>query len=209
MRTTLGFTILTIFLLNACKNQVDKNSEQQNQNNKMEKNKIDSQEDTFIISHTFKTDAGTLFNMWISPEIYTDWMGPSGAEMSFINADVREGGTALWQMTTPDNLTKFGKLHYKTINPNHQLVYLQNFCDKNGNFIKAPFSETYPDSLLLTVDFKQEADNNVKMTVKWEISRQSKDVERKTFNDMKPYMVKGWVESFDKIEELLKSKNEN
>lgn len=195
--------------MNSCKNKVDENSEQQNQNNEMETKTIENQDDTFIISHTFETDAGSLFNMWIDPEIYTSWMGPTGAEMSFLNVDVTEGGTALWQMTTPEYLTKFGKLHYKTINPNHQLVYLQNFCDNSGNFIKAPFSETYPDSLLLTVDFNQETDNKVKMTVKWEIFGESTEIERKTFNDMKPYMLKGWGESFDKIEELLKSKKEN
>lgn len=173
----------------------------------METKAIENPEDTFIISHTFETDTGTLFNMWIDPEIYTTWMGPAGSEMSFLNMDVREGGTALWQMTTPDDVSKYGKLNYKTINPNHQFMYVQNFCDKDGNFIKAPFSKTYPDSLLLTVDFNQQTDNKVKMTVKWEIFGQSSDAERKTFKDMKPFMVQGWGESFVKIEGLLKSEN--
>ena len=144
--------------------------------------------------------------MWIDPEIYRQWMGPSGAEMSFLHADVKENGTALWQMTTPDESTKYGKLHYIAINPNQQLVYVQNFCDKDGNFIKAPFSSTYPDSLLLTVNFVREAENKVKMNVKWEIFGESIDIERRTFNDMKPYMVQGWGESFDKIEKLLEKR---
>ena len=206
MRKTLGILILTAITLSACNNNNDKNSEQQNQNNKMETKTTENTEDTFIISHMFETDAGSLFNMWIDPKIYTSWMGPTGAEMLFLNADVREGGTALWKMTTPDDLTKYGKLHFKTINPNKQLVYVQNFCDKDGNFIKAPFSETYPDSLLLTADFVQEAENKVKMTVKWEIFGESTEIERKTFNEMKPYMVKGWNESFEKIEKLLNTK---
>jgi len=168
----------------------------------------ENRDNSFVISHTFETDKKTLFNMWIDPEIYTGWMGPDGAEMSFLNSDVKENGTALWQMTTPDGLTKYGKLRYKTINLYQELVYVQNFCDKDGNFIKAPFSSTYPDSLLLTADFIQEAENKVKMTIKWEIFGESTDIERKTFNDMKPYMVQGWGESFDKIEKLLaKTKN--
>jgi uncharacterized protein YndB with AHSA1/START domain len=203
MKKTLKILILTILSISACKNKVDKVSEQQNQNKEMETKTIENPEDTFIISRTFETDAGSLFYMWIDPEIYTSWMGPTGAEMTFLNANVKEGGTALWQMTTPDELTKYGKLNYKTINPSHQLVYVQNFCDKAGNFIKAPFSETYPDSLLLTVDFTQEAGHKVKMSVKWEILGESTEIERKTFNDMKPYMVQGWSESFDKIEKIL------
>jgi len=177
-----------------------------NENIKMETKEIENLEDTFIISHTFETDRKTLFNMWIAPETYTSWMGPTGAEMSFLNSDIKENGTALWQMTTPGQLTKYGKLHYKTINLNRQLVYVQNFSDKDGNFIKAPFSETYPDSLLLTADFVQEAENKVKMTVRWEIFGESTEIERKTFNDMKPFMVKGWNESFEKIEKLLNAK---
>ncbi len=86
------------------------------------------------------------------------------------------------------------------------MVYVQNFSDKNGNFIKAPFSETYPDCLMLTADFLQEAENKVKMTFKWEIFGESTEIERKTFNEMKPYMVKGWNESFEKIETLLNTK---
>ncbi|MDO5969768.1 SRPBCC domain-containing protein [Flavivirga aquimarina] len=206
MRQTLGILILTIVSLSACKNKEDKNSGQNNQNIKMKTKEIENLEDIFIISHTFETDKKTLFNMWIDPETYTSWMGPTGAEMSFLNSDIKENGTALWQMTTPDQLTKYGKLHYKTINPNEQLVYVQSFSDKDGNFIKAPFSETYPDSLLLTADFVQEAENKVKMTVKWEIFSESTEIERKTFNEMKPYMVKGWNESFEKIEKLLNKK---
>ncbi|WP_339881290.1 SRPBCC domain-containing protein [uncultured Algoriphagus sp.] len=206
MRKTLGILILTIVSLSACKNKEDKNSGQNNENIKMETKEIENLEDTFIISHTFETNKKTLFNMWVDPETYTSWMGPTGAEMSFLNSDIKENGTALWQMTTPDQLTKYGKLHYKTINPNEKLVYVQNFSDKDGNFIKAPFSETYPDSLLLTTDFVQEAENKVKMTVKWEIFGESTEIERKTFNEMKPYMVKGWNESFEKIEKLLNTK---
>lgn len=206
MKKTLGILILTIVSLSACKNKEDKNSEQNNENIKMKTKETENLKDTFIISHTFETDKKTLFNMWIDPETYTSWMGPTGAEMSFLNSDIKENGTALWQMTTPDQLTKYGKLHYKTINPNEQLVYVQNFSDKDGNFIKATFSETYPDSLLLTADFSQEAGNKVKMTVKWEIFGESTEIERKTFNEMKPYMVKGWNESFEKIETLLNTK---
>lgn len=206
MKKTLGILILTIVSLSACKNKEDKNSKQNNENIKMKTKETENLKDTFIISHTFETDKKTLFNMWIDPETYTSWMGPTGAEMSFLNSDIKENGTALWQMTTPDQLTKYGKLHYKTINPNEQLVYVQNFSDKDGNFIKAPFSETYPDSLLLTADFLQEAENKVKMTVKWEIFGESTEIERKTFNEMKPYMVKGWNESFEKIETLLNTK---
>jgi uncharacterized protein YndB with AHSA1/START domain len=206
MRKIIGVIILSGLIFCACKNKTNNDSGQKKQNDEMETLGLENQnrEDAFVISHTFDNDIKTLFNMWITPETYTSWMGPAGADMSFLRADIKEGGSALWQMTTPDGLTKYGKLHYKTINPNVELVYVQYFCDKAGNFIKAPFSATYPDSLLLSVNFVQDLENKVLMTVKWEIFGESKEIERKTFNDMKPLMEKGWRESFSKIETLLK-----
>ncbi|WP_236979855.1 SRPBCC family protein [Membranihabitans maritimus] len=100
---------MTLVSLSACKNKEDKNSGQNNENIKMKTKETENLEETFIISHTFETDKKTLFNMWIDPETYTSWMGPTGAEMSFLNSDIKENGTALWQMTTPDQLTKYGK----------------------------------------------------------------------------------------------------
>ena len=88
MRKALGFLVLTVLSLNACKNKSDKESEQQNQNKEMGKThstENEDREDTFVISHTFETDKKTLFNMWIDPELYTSWMGPTGAEMSFLS----------------------------------------------------------------------------------------------------------------------------
>ena len=205
MRITFGLMVLIVLLGYSCKNSADKHSDQQEliAVKPMDQTAV-NQNDAFIINHTFETDKKSLFDMWIDPEIYTRWMGPTGAEMSFLNANVKEDGSAHWQMTTPDGLTKFGKLHYKTIHPSDQLVYVQNFCDKDGNFIKAPFSETYPDSLLLTVDFQEIETNKVMMTVKWETFDSALEIEKKTFQEMKPFMVQGWNESFEKIEDLLR-----
>lgn len=106
-------------------------------------------------------------------------------------------------MTTPDGLTKFGQLNFKTIKPNQLLVYTQNFCDKVGNFIKAPFSATYPDYLLTTVSFSKE-ENITKVNVKWEISGDATEQEKQTFTSMKEIMKVGWTASFQKLDALLK-----
>ncbi len=162
-------------------------------------------EDVFVISHTFKADAKTLYDMWTAPEVYASWMGPAGAEMSFISTDVREGGASQWVMTTPDGVTKYGKLHFKVMNAGRLLAYTQHFCDEAGNFIKAPFHPTYPDTLLTTVNFVPISATEVRMTVKWEVYGDATEAEIKTFDEMEPIMQKGWGESFEKIESLLSS----
>lgn len=110
---------------------------------------------TFEIKSTFTQDIESVFEMWTNPDSFSRWLGPDGAEMKFLTANVAEGGSSFWTMNTADGLTKFGKIDYKAINPNHLLVYTQHFCDAQGNFIKAPFSETYPDTLLTIVRFTQ------------------------------------------------------
>jgi len=162
-----------------------------------------SQDETFEISYTFRTDKKTAFEMWTNPGRFSSWLGPDGAEMTFITANVVEGGTSLWTMTTPDGLTKFGQINFKTIQPDDLLIYTQNFCDKDGNFIKAPFSATYPDYLLTTIRFSEE-ENATTVKVKWEIFGNANPQERQTFTEMKEIMKTGWTASFQKLETLLK-----
>ncbi|MFT4019635.1 MAG: SRPBCC domain-containing protein [Agriterribacter sp.] len=162
-----------------------------------------NQDDIFEIDYTFETDMKTVFEMWTNPNSFSSWLGPDGAEMTFLTADVVENGTSLWTMTTPDGLTKFGQINFKTIKLNDLLVYTQNFCDKNGNFIKAPFSATYPDTLFTTVKFS-EKDNAINMNVKWEIFGNATEQEKQTFTDMKEIMKGGWTASFKKLDKLIK-----
>lgn len=175
---------------------------------KIKKNKqyaMGIQEEAFVISHSFEADIQTVYKMWVNPKDFSSWLGPAGAVMSFTSTEVREGGISQWSMTTEDGQTKYGRLDFKIINPNHLLVYAQNFCDKDGNFIKAPFSNTYPDYLLTTVNFVKEASNKTKVIVKWEIFGDAKEIERQTFLEMRPIMKAGWSASFDKLESLIGS----
>jgi uncharacterized protein YndB with AHSA1/START domain len=171
-------------------------------NNKTKTNKMNDNI-TFEINYTFKADPKRVFEMWTNPNSFSSWLGPDGAEMKFLSANVSEGGSSLWTMTTPDGLTKFGKINFKTIKPNELLIYSQNFSDKDGNFIKAPFSDSYPDSLLTTINFSQSGDTtNLKM--KWEINGNATEQEKETFAGMKEIMKGGWTASFQKLDKLLK-----
>lgn len=145
----------------------------------------------------------TAFEMWTNPDSFSSWLGPDGAEMTFLKTNVVENGISIWTMTTPDGLTKLGEINFKTISPDYLLIYTQNFCDKNGNFIKAPFSVTYPHTLLTTVKFS-EKDDATNVNVKWEIFGNATEQEKQTFIDMKEIMKTGWTASFEKLDSLIK-----
>jgi len=163
-----------------------------------------SGKDSFMINRSFAADIRTVFEMWVNPDLYVSWMGPAGASMTFIRADVKVGGSSQWSMTTADGQTKYGKLNYKQISPPHSFVYTQNFCDKDGHLSKPFFLTTYPDMFLTTVTLVEEGENETRVTVQWEVFGEATEAERQAFRDMKPVMTVGWSESFDKIESLLK-----
>lgn len=156
----------------------------------------------FVIDYTFQADVELLFDMWVNTKHLASWLGPDGAKMWFLRSDATEGGQSQWGMTTPDGVTKYGKLNYKIINPRHLLVYVQHFCNHDGTFAKAPFSDTYPNILLTTVSFREEA-GATKITVRWEIFGEATDKERSTFASMKPAMATGWTQSFVKLASLV------
>lgn len=160
--------------------------------------------DSFIISRSFATDTKSMFDLWVNPQRFSSWLGPAGSTMKFITEDIKEGGSALWSMTT-DGQVKYGKINYVKITQPINLIYTQNFCNKNGKLSKPPFSDTYPDVLLTTVQLAEEPNNHTRVTVKWEVHGDASAAERKTFHEMKPLMNDGWNSSFDKIDALLGS----
>ena len=64
-----------------------------------------------------------------------------------------EGGASQWTMTTPDGLTKHGRLRFKTIDSPRLFVYAQNFTDEDGKPARLPIAAPYPETLLTTVRF--------------------------------------------------------
>ncbi len=168
-----------------------------------------SGKDLFIIHRSFANSIKNIFDLWVDPEHFSRWLGPAGSTMQFITKDIKEGGSSLWSMTTDgetaDEQIKYGKINYQKISPPNSLIYTQNFCDKNGKLSKPPFSATYPDVILTTVQLVEEGPNQTRVTVKWEVYGEATEAERKTFHDMKPLMTGGWNSSFDKIDGLISS----
>lgn len=161
--------------------------------------------DVFIINRTFEADIQTVFEMWSVPEHVAKWMAPTGSTMSFLRADVREGGLSLWSMTSAEGGTMYGQITYQRILPPRLLVYAQNFCDKDGNLSKPPFAPDYPDRVLTTVTFSEEEANSTRVTLRWEILGDATEAERRVFHGMKFSMMGGWNGSFEKLDSALES----
>ena len=160
--------------------------------------------EAFIISHTLKAPRAVVFSMWINPELYRQWLGPTNSEMKFIKANIKEGGVSHWSMKTDDGQTKYGKIYHKIINPNRMIVYTQHFADRAGNMAPIPGKIPYPEELLTTVSFVEVDPSTTKLIVKWEPYSEATQSELEMFRKLQPVMTTGWTQSFEKMESLIK-----
>ncbi|MFZ4263413.1 SRPBCC family protein [Sphingobacterium sp. HJSM2_6] len=161
--------------------------------------------DSFTIKFEFNAHISQVFNAWLDPAKFSIWLGPSGSQMTFLQADVREGGQSFWEMIMLDGSKKYGVIHFMNIVRDERLIYKQHFCDATGGFIQAPFSDSYPAYLMTIVHFTRMEDFSTQIQLTWEVLPDATAMELDTFQEMKPLMRTGWTESFFKLKGLLES----
>ena len=158
--------------------------------------------ETFVINRTFNASIETLFNVWTDPLHLSRWLSPTGTEMTFIEADIRAGGSSFYRMFNAD-VNMYGKIQYKEIKQPDRIVYTQQFCDENGAISRHPLAPTWPETMLTTILFSPESATQTRVTITWEAYGPTTESELQTFIDARAGMTQGWTGSFDKLEEYL------
>lgn len=158
--------------------------------------------DPFVINRSFAAPIATVFEMWTNPKHFSQWLPPTGMTMETLSADVKPGGSLFFLMTNGD-FTMYGRLRYTEISPVHRLAYTQEFSDKDGNKIRNPMSETWPETMVILVTFTEEEDNHTRVTVRSEASANSTPEEVAAFVEARGSMTMGWSGSFDKLDDIL------
>ncbi len=161
-----------------------------------------SAKDVFVINRSFRAPLATVFEAWINPKQLSQWLAPTGHSMEFFKADIREGGESHYMMTN-GKITLYGKTQYIEIREPQRLVYLQRFCDEKGEISRHPLAPTWPETMKTTVNFAEEAPDQTRITVTWEVYGEATQAERDMFNGAKSGMTGGWTGSFDKMDEYL------
>lgn len=57
---------------------------------------------TLTLERTFHASKEDLYNAWIDPEIYKDWMNPAGIPLVIHEWNAEEGGKVAFDMPQPD-----------------------------------------------------------------------------------------------------------
>jgi len=162
-----------------------------------------SGKETFVIARSFEVPRDRMFAMWTDPAHLSQWLPPTGFTMQFVRSDIRSGGSSFYFMANAGGMKMFGRAEYLKIEKPDLLVYKQQFCDENETITRHPMAPTWPETMLTTVRFAEEAPDQTRVTVTWEPDGTATAEEIDTFLKMRPGMTQGWTWSFDKLAEVL------
>ncbi|MFC0350069.1 SRPBCC family protein [Undibacterium danionis] len=166
----------------------------------------------FVINRSFAAPIDVMYEMWTKVEHFSRWLPPTGFTMSFIRADIRVGGSSFYKMTkgsSENNITMYGRAAYLEMDKPYRLVYTQQFCDEYENIARHPMAPVWPETMLTTVQFTEEAEDSTRVTVTWEPHGALTIEELQAFMKERAGMTIGWTGSFDKLEAQLQAVIQN
>jgi uncharacterized protein YndB with AHSA1/START domain len=166
--------------------------------------KESSGKENFVINRTFDTSIKNMFDVWTHSNHISNWLAPTGMNMTFLKSDIKEGSTTHYSMSDDKGFSLHGKISYIEISKPNRIVYTQQFSDEQGNTTRAPWDANWPETMLTVIDFTDEGNNQIRVTVTWEPTGTLTPIEIEHFVKEKTGMTQGWTGSFDKLEEYLK-----
>jgi uncharacterized protein YndB with AHSA1/START domain len=149
-----------------------------------------------VMERTYRTDIGTAWDLWTTPEGIEAWWGPSGFEVKVRKLDLRPGGQLLYAMTATapaqvDFVTRAGlpvtleaRITYTEVVPQRRLAYRHH-----ADFIPG----VAPYDVATTVDLYPSGDN-VRMVLAFDAMHDEQWTQR---------AVKGWESEFLKLAKVL------
>lgn len=165
-----------------------------------------SSKTTFVINRSFAATPEQLFDLWTDPEHLTQWLPPPAFQMTILRGQIRAGETCLFKMSD-GAITMHGELEYREIQRPNKLLYLQRFCDAQGNPARHPALPTFPSAMLMIVEFTPEGDESTRVTLISAPYGTTAAEEIQTFIDTRASMTGGWTASFDALETILTTRD--
>jgi uncharacterized protein YndB with AHSA1/START domain len=165
--------------------------------------KESSGKEKFVINRSFDAPLATMFEMWTDPKHFSQWLPPTGFTMQFIRSDIKPGVNTFWFMSGPGIDRMYGRTEYLKIERPNRLVYTQQICDEHENISRHPKMQTFPATMLTTVELSEEGPDQTRVTVTWEPYGPTTREELEGFINARAGMTLGWTGSFDKLEALL------
>jgi uncharacterized protein YndB with AHSA1/START domain/predicted enzyme related to lactoylglutathione lyase len=150
------------------------------------------------ITQIFDTSLDKVWKAWTEPESVMKWWGPKNFTAPVAKIDLKEGGSYLYSMRSPEGQDFWSTGVYKEIVPMERIVSTDSFADSEGNVVPAShygMSGDWPLELDVTVTF-EEVDGKTRLTLQHQgfPDRENRDLAEA-----------GWKESFNKLDAYLKT----
>jgi uncharacterized protein YndB with AHSA1/START domain len=149
-----------------------------------------------VIHRVFDLPVNNVWRALTESEEFKKWWGPRGFSCPSSQMESRVGGKYLNCMRGPDGKEWWSTGVVKELKPGKKLVLSDSFSDKNGNVKSGSdygLPGDWPRELLITFEL-EEADGATKLKLHHE------GIPEEAHDDC----VKGWNESFDKLEDNIK-----
>ena len=149
-----------------------------------------------VINRVFDLPISKVWQAWTEAEQFKKWWGPKDFTCPSSKMEAKVGGKYLSCMRGPDGKEYWSTGVVKEFIPERKLVVTDSFSDEKGNIKPASdygMPGDWPKELLLTV-YLEEADGATKMKLR----------HQGVPEEMREDCMKGWNESFDKLEKNIK-----
>ncbi len=123
----------------------------------------DKANNTINVKREFSAGLALVWDAWTKPEILDQWWAPKPYRTQTKSMDFREGGSWLYAMISPENVSHWCRADYKKIEDKKFYSALDAFCDEQGNI-----NNDFPRSLWSNAFNGDDETTTVSISIKYE-----------------------------------------
>jgi uncharacterized protein YndB with AHSA1/START domain len=88
-----------------------------------------------VVTRRFNAPLARVWRAWSDPAEVMQWWGPEGFTSPLAQINFREGATSLVCMSSPEYGVHYSTWRYEKIVPMHEIAYIHNLADQEGNTV--------------------------------------------------------------------------
>lgn len=154
---------------------------------------------TYVLERVFDASRELVWKAWTDPELLPRWYGPR-VETIIHRLELKPGGLWLVEMKWGDN-SNYQRVEYTEVISPERLVWLHSSSDAEWNVIPSPMMADWPQVLLTTVTFEDDA-GRTRVRLTW-VPHEASEAEIACFAAAMGGMDKGWGAGMTLLTELL------
>ncbi len=154
-----------------------------------------------MITREFNAPATMVFKAWAEAERLAQWWGPKGFKIDVTSFNFTAGGKFHYCLSAGAGFEMWGLFVYQEIIDPERVVFVNSFSDKDGNVVRAPFSQTWPMECINTLTLT-ENEGKTTLTLKGGPINATEE-ERETFEMAFANIETGFAGTFEQLENYL------